>query len=170
MKRRAVLLIGLFCLSLSCKDNKAEASPDESGNPNAVATNLNNELLLKLVNQVRASGCNCGTTAMPAVPALTWSNIIAKAASNHSKDMDKNNFFNHVSSDGQTLSDRFDAVGYKWRAIAENIAKGQKDEQAVMNSWLNSEGHCKNIMSASYKEMGAAKEGAYWTQDFGAQR
>ncbi|WP_199141386.1 CAP domain-containing protein [Pedobacter sp. ASV12] len=170
MKRFIVLFVVLFGAVLSCKDNSAEANPDQSGNTDAVTTSLDNALLLKLVNEVRANGCNCGTTVMPPVSALTWSNVIAKAAYNHSKDMYQNNFFNHVSSDGKTLAERFDAVGYTWKAIAENIAKGQKDEQAVMNSWLSSEGHCKNIMSASYQEMGTARVGSYWTQDFGARR
>ncbi|MEE1945424.1 CAP domain-containing protein [Pedobacter sp. KR3-3] len=170
MKRFVILSVVLLCFALSCKDNKAEANPDQNGDADAVSTNLDNALLLKLVNQVRASGCNCGTMAMPPVPALSWSNVIAKAAYHHSSDMNKNNFFTHVSSDGKTLSDRFDAVGYPWKAIAENIAKGQKDEQTVMNSWLSSEGHCKNIMSANYKEMGTARVGSYWTQDFGARR
>lgn len=171
MKKVATLLILMLCFCLSCKDNKAEASPEENATIDAngtVNTNLDRVLLLKLVNQVRATGCNCGATAMPSVPALTWSNQLALAASNHSKDMNKNKFFDHTSSNGMTLGDRVSATGYKWRTIAENIAYGQKDEQAVINSWLNSEGHCKNIMSASYKEMGAAKESIYWTQDFGA--
>lgn len=170
MKRFIVLFVGLFVTVLGCREDGAEASPDPSGNTAGLNTGLDQALLLKLVNQVRASGCNCGPTAMPPVPALTWSDVVAKAAYNHSSDMYEKNFFSHVSSDGKTLADRFDAVGYTWKAIAENIAKGQNDEQAVMNSWLSSEGHCKNIMSASYKEMGAAKVGSYWTQDFGARR
>lgn len=137
---------------------------------NDTKTNINNELLLRLVNEKRKQGCNCGNKYMPPAPMLRWNDTIAKAASNHSKDMDINRFFDHRSSDGRNLRDRFNAVGYKWMAIAENIAYGQKDEYAVIASWMKSKGHCENIMNPVYKEMGAAKEGIYWTQDFGTKR
>lgn len=133
-------------------------------------TNLNNELLLRLVNEKQKTGCNCGNKYMPPVPALKWNDTIAQAASNHSKDMNNKRFFDHQSSNGKNLRDRFNLVGYKWMAIAENIAYGQKDEQSVVNSWMKSKGHCENIMNGVYKEMGAAKEGVYWTQDFGTPR
>jgi len=172
MKKIFTLYIIALCFALSCKDNGTEAAPEEKPEEvvgGSVSTNLDNALLLKLVNQQRLAGCNCGATVMPGVPALTWNEKLAQAALNHSKDMNESGFFSHTSSDGKTLSERFNAVGYNWRAIAENIASGQKDEQTVFSSWIKSEGHCKNIMSASYKEMGAARAGSYWTQDFGTQ-
>jgi uncharacterized protein YkwD len=135
-----------------------------------VSTNLDNELLLKLVNEKRASGCKCGNKYMPPVSPLTWNDAIAEAAAKHSKDMDRRNFFSHTSSDGKSLKDRFQLVNYKWMAIGENIAMGQPDEYAVMNSWLKSPGHCMNLMNANFKEMGAARNGKYWTQDFGTKR
>jgi uncharacterized protein YkwD len=36
----------------------------------------------------------------------------------------------------------------------------------VIDGWLKSPGHCKNLMDKSYKEMGVAKVGTYWTQEF----
>jgi uncharacterized protein YkwD len=54
-----------------------------------------------------------------------------------------------------------------WKTYGENIANGYGTEQAVMTAWLASEGHCKNIMSSSFKEIGAGREGNYWTQVFG---
>ena len=50
------------------------------------------------------------------------------------------------------------------KRMDENIANGYASEQSVMNGWLGSEGHCKNIMNGSFKEMGAGREGNYWTQ------
>ena len=48
---------------------------------------------------------------------------------------------------------------------------------AAVQGWLNSPGHCANIMSPTYTEMGTAfavndKSGAgiYWVQVFGAAR
>ena len=54
-------------------------------------------------------------------------------------------------------------------AYGENIATGYRTEKEVVKGWIASPGHCKNIMSKLYKEMGVARYGNYWTQEFGAQ-
>ncbi|MCZ4224501.1 CAP domain-containing protein [Pedobacter rhodius] len=172
MKKTLFLCICIFTFFASCKKNTDPLVETETGSAStklAVSTGLNNDLLLKLVNEKRTSGCNCGTTAMPPVNALTWNNNLAAAALAHSKDMNANNYFSHTSLDGRGAGERITAAGYKWMAYGENIAAGQPTEQVVFDAWINSEGHCKNIMSANYKEMGAAKDGKYWTQEFGAK-
>lgn len=170
MKNALYVLIGLSLAISSCDK---EGTPLESPKVTKLAvklpvvTNLNNDLMLKLVNEKRNGGCNCGKTVMPPVPSLTWNNLLAAAALSHSQDMAANNFFAHESPNGKTTSNRVDEVGYNWIAISENIANGHSNEQEVVDAWIASEGHCKNIMSVNVKEMGAAKEGKYWTQVFG---
>jgi uncharacterized protein YkwD len=51
-------------------------------------------------------------------------------------------------------------------SYGENIAFGQRSEREVMQGWLSSPGHCKNIMSKTFKEMGVSRVGDYWTQVF----
>lgn len=170
MNKFLLLYFCVFLFLISCKKNREiqpDAFPLNSGT--AVSTGLNADLLLKLVNEKRSSGCNCGVTVMPPVATLKWNNLLAVAALVHSKDMNANNYFSHTSPDGRNAGDRITAAGYKWIAYGENIAAGQPTEQAVFDAWINSEGHCKNIMSTNYKEMGAAKDGKYWTQEFGRQ-
>lgn len=171
--KNSLLLLFLFSLSLAaCKlDDGAviDDTPDPDENI-TVVTNLDNALILKLVNDKRTVGCNCGTVAMPPVPAVTWNNLLAKAAATHSADMNTNKFLDHVStSNGKGTVDRVNATGYKWKLLAENLASGQIDEVAVVNAWINSVEHCKNIMTANLKEMGVAKNGIYWTQKFGTK-
>lgn len=91
--------------------------------------------------------------------------------------MANSDFMSHTGSDGSTLSDRVNATGYAWSAIGENVAVGQSSINAVVNAWLSSEGHCLNIMSADFDQMGAslgenhsASYGYYWTQVFAKQR
>ncbi|RZL13195.1 MAG: CAP domain-containing protein [Pedobacter sp.] len=170
LSRFLLVFITIGVVSACEKDNTAPIEENNTTDPptGTVETNLNASLMLQLVNAQRTKGCNCGTTAMPAVAPLSWNDQLAVAALNHSTDMYTNNFFSHTSSNGNTLGTRITAAGYKWSAVAENIAMGQKDEQAVVTAWFNSEGHCKNLMNASYKEIGAAKKGSYWTQDFAA--
>lgn len=106
---------------------------------------------------------------MPPVSPVTWNDQLATAAFNHSNDMNSNNYFNHNSPAGSTAGDRITAAGYTWRTYGENIARGYTSEQSVIDGWINSEGHCKNIMNPSFKEMGVARVGNYWTQEFGAR-
>ncbi|MBC7006485.1 CAP domain-containing protein [Photobacterium sp. BZF1] len=135
------------------------------------------EQMLFAVNQARAEEQNCGGQIMPAVPALTWDYDLESAAYSHSSDMANNNFMSHTGSDGSTPQDRIEATGYSWSTWAENVAAGQKDINAVMTSWMNSPGHCKNIMNGSVTEMGASfvensstQYGIYWTQVFAKPR
>lgn len=54
--------------------------------------------------------------------------------------------------------------------MGENIAKGGDDVNKVMELWMNSEGHRKNILSANFNKIGVAcyeyKEYVYWVQIF----
>jgi uncharacterized protein YkwD len=135
------------------------------------------EAMLAAVNTARATARWCGATWYPAAPALAWSAELAQAAAAHSHDMADNNFFSHTGSNGSTLVNRIDATGYVAVAWGENIYGGQTSVDAVMAGWLASAGHCANIMSANFSEIGAAcaRNDAsaytrYWTQDFAAPR
>jgi uncharacterized protein YkwD len=166
---RLLLVLALFVFIFSCKKDNVPADAGSTGSGGSIVYNVNKSTLLQLVNNVRKSGCTCGSTIMPAVAAVAWNDLLAKAAYDHSNDMKTNNYFSHTGLDGTTPGDRITAAGYNWQAYGENIAMGYPDEQAVMNGWLNSEGHCKNIMDGNFKEMGAGKESSYWTQVFGSK-
>ena len=129
--------------------------------------------LLTLVNQARAQGQTCGGEALPPAPALTLNAQLNRAAQLHSEDMGNNGYFSHTGLDGSSVGDRVAAQGYQGTFVGENIAAGQQTPQDVMASWLSSTGHCRNIMSADYTELGigiARVEGSpfgiYWTQVF----
>jgi uncharacterized protein YkwD len=127
-----------------------------------------------LTNQRRTAGATCGTTAFAPAPALTFDARLQCAARKQSKDMATHNFFSHTGSDGTSFSTRIKNAGYTFRAAAENIAAGQTTPSAVVNAWMNSSGHCTNIMNPNLKNLGvgyffnsSADFDHYWTQDFG---
>ncbi len=172
------LLVTALILSIvifSCKkedipvNNQTPGSGNNGGSSVTIVYNVDKTKLLQLVNDVRQTGCNCGTTTMPPVAAVAWNDKLAKAAYDHSSDMKSNDYFSHTGLNGSNAGQRITAAGYIWKTYGENIAKGYASEQAVMNGWLSSEGHCKNIMNANFKEMGVGKQGDYWTQLFGAR-
>ena len=131
--------------------------------------------VLDLTNQARAVARSCGTTSYPAASALTWNASLATAARNHASDMAVRNYFSHTSQDGRTFVQRATNAGYSgYRALGENIAAGQSTPESVVTGWLNSPGHCSNIMSADFRELGVGvgtggSYGIYWVQDFGAR-
>lgn len=123
--------------------------------------------MLKHVNQIRSEGCKCGRRYMPPAPPLQWDSKLEKAATSHAKDMNTNKFIGHKGSDNSKTSERIYAAGYDWEAVAENVSWGPSTVKAAVLGWKNSPGHCINLMSFSYKEMGAAKDGKFWVQNFG---
>ncbi len=87
--------------------------------------------------------------------------------------MATHNYFSHTSRDGRTFDQRIAAAGYRNSSIGENLAWGQSSVASVMSSWLNSAGHCANIMNATWKDIGAAavrdsSGRIYWVMTTGA--
>ena len=82
--------------------------------------------------------------------------------------------FSHTRPNGESCFTVLDEVGIgNYQSAGENIAAGQNSPAAVMNSWMDSEGHRNNILSASYKHIGVGMKhepnstyGKHWVQLF----
>ena len=129
---------------------------------------------LSRINQIRKKGCNCGVTYFQPAPPITWNDDLEQAARGHALDMSERNYFSHTSKNGRSMSDRAIDAGYNYKgfktfAVGENIAQGQMSIAEVMNGWLHSEGHCRNLMNPVFREVGIAEIDHYWVQDFGGR-
>ncbi len=131
--------------------------------------------LFDLVNERRAAGADCGAAgSFESVAPLVWDSALECAAHVHSLQMIELDFFDHVSPDGQRLTDRLDAVGYMYSTASENIAEaseGSPDE--IIEVLMASDEDCRNIMSPEFTENGIGyyADGAgrhVWTQVFAA--
>jgi uncharacterized protein YkwD len=135
---------------------------------------LSQELLAR-VNEARATPRSCGAQAFGAAPPVTWNETLAQAALGHSQDMAAKRYFKHKEPGGSEPADRATSAGYRWTRISENIAAGQRSVAEAVSGWLDSPGHCANIMNPAVTEMGAAyavnpaneNRTPYWTQMFG---
>jgi uncharacterized protein YkwD len=132
--------------------------------------------VLALVNEARGRPRSCGERAFAPAPPLAWNDSLAAAALLHSRDMAARNYFDHADAKGAMVTERATRAGYRWRVIGENIAAGQGSARQVVAGWLASPGHCANIMSRDFTEMGAAYAiqprsamEIYWTQVLGAR-
>jgi uncharacterized protein YkwD len=126
---------------------------------------------LQLVNEVRARGARCGERSFGPAPPVKLSGTLGGVAFGHAADMAKHNYFEHEDRTGRSPADRVRAVGYQEKLVGENIAYGPKSADEVVQGWLDSPGHCENIMDPRFAEMGiayapgqAARRGLFWVQ------
>ncbi|MGC3992632.1 MAG: IPT/TIG domain-containing protein [Propionicimonas sp.] len=132
--------------------------------------------VLRLTNEARATARTCGGSKVyPAVSPLAWDTTLGDLALAQSRDMAARDYFSHSTPEGQDPFERMALAGYSFWSAGENIAAGQGTPAEVVGAWLNSAGHCANLMSASYTSIGVgyATGGSYrtyWTQDFATPR
>lgn len=100
------------------------------------------------------------------LPALVWDDRLAAVAEAHSRDMSRHHYFSHTWSDGRLTWSRLEARGIEYSRAGENIAWGQETGRAVLDSWLHSPGHRKNIENGAFTRHGVGKVGPYWTHVF----
>lgn len=103
--------------------------------------------------------------------SLTLDSQLSKLARMKAEDMAKKGYFSHTSPTYGSAFDMMKKYGVSYRTAGENIAKGQKTPEAVMNGWMNSSGHRANILSSTYTHIGVgyakdSKGNTYWVQIF----
>jgi uncharacterized protein YkwD len=134
--------------------------------------------ILDAVNAARAVPRTCGEQAFGAAPPVAWNDALGAAALAHSRDMATRRHMAHEGSDGSQVGTRATRTGYDWRLVGENIAAGQTSAREAVDGWIESPGHCANLMNPSFVEMGAGYAISrmrmpgfvYWTQVFGVRK
>ncbi len=114
--------------------------------------------VVTLVNQERAKA---GLSPLAATNAT-----LTKMALDKAKDMYNNGYFDHNSPTYGSPFDMMKKYGINYRYAGENIAKGQRTPQEVMNAWMNSPGHRANILGANFTTIGVAYYNGVWVQEF----
>ncbi|MCA0984213.1 CAP domain-containing protein [Halobacillus yeomjeoni] len=115
--------------------------------------------VVELTNQERAK---------QGLSPLKLDTELSAVAEDKSLDMQQNNYFSHNSPTYGSPFDMMKAYGIDYRTAGENIAMGQTSPPQVVNGWMNSEGHRKNIMNPDFTHIGVGhvENGNYWTQMF----
>ena len=101
------------------------------------------EQVVKLVNAERAKA---------GLPALKMDTNITAAANVRAKEITQK--FSHTRPNGSSFSSVLKEQGVSFRGSGENIARGQKSPEQVMNAWMNSDGHRANILNKNFKNIG----------------
>ena len=150
----------------STPENKPEITPPSEdtntpeNKPEADKELTFAEQVVELVNQERTkAGLN----------AVTLDKSIASAALVRAKEIETS--FSHTRPNGSKFSTALTEQGVTFKGAGENIAWGQKSPEAVMQAWMNSEGHRANILNKNFTKIGVgyyqnAAGRNFWTQLF----
>lgn len=156
-----LLAIILICIA-GCGSSDSQAAL-QSSDPRV--TGISQEFLT-VINATRTTTQTCNGITMPAVSAVNWNDKLALAALRHSADMASHGMMDHKGTDNSTYITRVTDAGYAYSNLGENIAWGYPSVTSVIAGWMSStKGHCEAIMNANFTEIGAAKDGTYWTLD-----
>jgi uncharacterized protein YkwD len=174
MRRRCIVLALLAVALLAPAGARAADCQGADAVPAADNLPAIGQATLCLLNQQRAG---------QGLSALRINTRLGTASSSYSQRMVRQAFFAHEAPDGTTLVQRLTSVGYlnggdDW-VVGENIGWGQgplSTPRAMVEAWMNSSGHRRNILAADYAEVGlglalgtpeSATWGATYTTDFG---
>lgn len=130
------------------------SAPEPEPKPDPVPSQVSE--VLALVNAERAkNGC----------APLTLDTELTSNANVRAKKIVE--VFSHTRPNGERC---FTAVTVDWMYVGENIAMGYPTAEAVMDGWMNSDGHRKNILNGDFTKIGigvCSSGGAmYWVQLF----
>ncbi|MBP3041606.1 sporulation protein [Bacillaceae bacterium Marseille-Q3522] len=141
--------------SKPAEEQPAQPAPEQSSSQ----LSAYEQKVVELTNAERAKN---GLAALKVDPELS------KVAREKSRDMQANNYFDHNSPVYGSPFDMMKQFGISYRTAGENIAMGQRTPEEVVNAWMNSEGHRKNILNANFTHIGVGhiENGNYWTQQF----
>lgn len=139
-------------------------STEPAPTPPSVAVSAQMQRVLDLVNVER--------TSRGLVP-LRFSAELNEASLVHTQAQAAAGSIYHTHpSTGEGPGDRISRTGYRFSTWGENVAAGYQTPEAVMQGWMTSEGHCKNILNPAFTELGVGyvtggvRYNHFWTQSF----
>lgn len=110
-------------------------------------------VIIDLTNEERTDGSLSGLTRSP---------LLDEAARLKAEDMAANEYFSHDSPEGVTPWYWFREVGYTYTYAGENLAVHFTDSGEVVDAWMDSPGHRRNILDEHYTEIGiGTAKGSY---------
>jgi uncharacterized protein YkwD len=88
------------------------------------------------------------------VTPIELNELLCDAAQSHAKWMAERNRMSHRGRQFSSPADRVRLQGYRFSMVAENVAVGQINEEAVVDAWYRSPGHRRNMQNVNYTECG----------------
>ena len=108
-------------------------------------SDISTQQLLVLTNEKRQE---------TGVAPLTVNDNLSQAAINKASDMFGKNYWAHNAPDGTTPWVFIKGSGYNYIYAGENLARGFNNASEVINAWMASPEHRKNMLSSNYQNVG----------------
>ena len=187
---RALAAVGTLAALCSCGEPGARTPPPSSPAPRVDATAtptasgcggsapaaVDRDAELQVVELVNAQRREQGLVELRPSAAL------ADAARLHARDMSQDDYVEHDSFDrshGGLVKTCEWSKRVLWfvpdeHQLAENIAAGASSPREVVDGWMQSPAHRRNVLGAAYTELGVGywpggSTGFYWVADFGGR-
>lgn len=112
---------------------------------NSAPVTLDAKKLIDLTNQERINHN---------LPILSINLQLTQAAQKKAQNILEYNKFSHQLPDGKKFSAPIKEAGYQYTVAGENLAMGFAEPKAIVNAWMNSQGHRDNILNSKYKDIG----------------
>lgn len=152
----------------SCAGDCGACSGCQGASDATTGLDAEEEAFLGILNAYRADN---------GLGALTACTSLNRAAQGHSEDMRDQDYFDHVSPDGSSFTERACDACYELgcsggTTMGENLAAGNSTAELVFDQWRNSPGHDQNMRGAGYTQIGIGRAtgggtyGTYWTNVF----
>ncbi|NKY16761.1 CAP domain-containing protein, partial [Streptomyces somaliensis] len=139
----------------------ASAAPAPEPSPSA-ARPAGPSTAQRLTDLVNARRAEVGCAPLRLDPRLT------AAARAHARDMVERHYFAHADPEGRQADARMSDAGYDAVAWAENLHRGPRDAEAVVDDWMDGSYHQRNMLGCRYRDTGVAAVpgpgGTVWVQ------
>lgn len=146
--RSLLVLVGLFIMGRSIVDITIGLRPGVLG----YASQIDVSKLVEYTNSNRAKSGAGNVTLNPQLNAAAAAKV---------DDMFKENYWAHVSPKGTQPWFFISSAGYKYQHAGENLARDFSNSKDVVNAWMASPSHKKNLLDKRYKDMGLAVKDGY---------
>lgn len=102
---------------------------------------------------------------------LSPNTALEKVAQYKADDMLARHYFGHLDPDGNYTWPKITSEGYSFSIAAENLAEDWYDTDSLVNAWINSPEHRKNILNPALRDTGVGiafnAAHVYIVQEFG---
>ena len=142
------ILIGLYLIGRSVIDITTGLKPGVLG----YASQIDTKKIIELTNNQRQN----------ASAGIVKENAMLDAAAQAKvNDMFANNYWAHVSPKGTEPWYFVSNAGYNYQHAGENLARDFSNPKDVVNAWMASPSHKKNLLDRRYKDIGVAVKDGY---------
>lgn len=138
-----LILLGMYIMAQSAINIFTSFQPGVLG----YASYINPDKIIEYTNQYRLQ---------EGKEPLVLNDELTQAALAKAQDMFTDNYWAHISPDGTEPWYFIAQSGYEYAHAGENLARDFTNPQSVVDAWIDSPSHRKNILESDFKEIGIA--------------